>query len=254
MWPIIPAATVCFAAIAILQRARARELSRAGQKTGQEPTSTKRRTKNESTMQGFLEFEDIRDGIIVLPGGRYRAVIEVIGTVNFPLLSDTEQENIESSFRTLLASVNFPLQFYTQTRQIDLSPQIRGIEERMATLPDNLRRYAYELSQYLAGWARYSPLVRRNYIVVQYDAGPGEDKFVLAKQELLRRTEMLGSELSKWLKWHRLTTDEIVELLYTALNKDRSSYARGQDAVEYGFFEPYVKGLRTSAVEKTEAA
>jgi len=204
------------------------------------------------TAQSFLGFEDIRDGIIILPGGKYRTILEVIGTVNFPLLSNTEQDNIEASFRTLLGSVNFPVQFYTQTRQIDLSPQIQGIEQRMPVLPGRLRQYARELTQYLAAWARYSPLVRRNYIVIQYDAGPGEDKFSLARQELLRRVEVIGSELSKWLKWRRLTTDEVVELLYTTLNKERSAYARAQDAVEQGFFAPFVSGVTQRVVQKTQ--
>lgn len=242
MWPVIPAAIVCFAAVVLLRKARDRELRRAKQGTGSKNTSPRPHRKSQDTAQAFLGFEDIRDGIIILPGGRYRAVLEVIGTVNFPLLSSTEQDSIESSFRTLLGSVNFPVQFYVQTRQIDLSHQIRGIEERITALPENLKRYGHELCRYLSAWARYSPLVRRNYIVLCYDAGPGDDKFTLARQELLRRTEVIGSELAKWVKWRRLTTDDIVELLYVILNKDRSAYAKAQDAVEQGFLAPYVSG------------
>ncbi|MGB9866569.1 MAG: hypothetical protein ACPLPR_01475 [Bacillota bacterium] len=236
LWPLVPAAAVCAAAVFFLQRARKRYLKQAEDSGPQ--------LEVRASAQRFLGFEDIRDGIVVLPGGRYRLVLEVVGTVNFPLLSETEQDNIEASFRTLVASLTFPVQFYTQTRQIDLSRQIQGIEERMPGLPTELRRYARELSQYLAAWARYSPLVRKNYVVIHYDAGPGEDRFSLARQELLRRAEVVGSELSRWLKWRKLTTDEVVELLYTVLNKERSAYARARDAVDHGFFEPYVSGRR----------
>lgn len=243
LWPVL-AIAACVAGLLFLRKARDRELATAkGSPQPKEGSARKKQRESPGgSAQSFLGFQDIREGIIILPGGRYRAVLEVIGTVNFPLLSATEQDNIETSFRTLLGSVNFPVQFYVQTRQIDLTPQVRGIEERMAVLPAELRQYARDLTQYLTAWARYSPLTRKNYIVVQYDAGPGEDKFVLAKQELLRRCEVIGSELSKWLKWRRLTTDDIVELLYVILNKERSAYAKAQDAVEQGFLAPYVSG------------
>lgn len=195
-----------------------------------------------TSAQSFLGFTDIRDGIIILPGNRYRAVIEVIGMVNFPLLSDTEQENIEASFRTLVASLNFPVQFYMQTRQVDLREQIARIQQAKQTLPEPLQESAKALEEYLAAWMKASPLVQKNFVVIEYDAKPGEGGFVVAKQELLHRVEIVGAELSKWLRWRRLTTDEIIELLYTITNKDKSKYARASDAVEHGFFAPYVTG------------
>ena len=61
-----------------------------------------------STAQEFLPFDDIKDGMIILGGHKYRAVIECSST-NYNLKTDKEKEIIEISFQRFVNSLTFPI-------------------------------------------------------------------------------------------------------------------------------------------------
>jgi hypothetical protein len=231
--------------VALFVRPRLRGPSR---KRGKERRQADVRPSKTGSAQDVLGFEDIVDDIIILPGKRYRLVLEVMGTVNFPLRSDEEQDMVEASFSTFLmtlAAMNTPVQMYIQSRKLDLQEQIDAIEAQKAGLPDPIRAYADQHAAYLRRWMDYAPYINKRYIVLPFDAPQGY-AFDKAKRELLRRKEALERQMARYLTCRTLVTDEIVDLFYTLLNKDKTTSQRSSDAFEKGFFDLWVKGVPMS--------
>ncbi len=207
-------------------------------------------TRNPGSVQDLLGFQDIQDGLVVLPGRRYRMILEVMGTVNFPLRSSEEQDMVESSFSALLstlASMKSSVQMYVQARTLDLLPQITAIDEVERELPEAVAEYARAHKAYLTQWMHYAPYVTKRYLVLPLDASPdlGHDQ---VRRELWRRKETVERQISRHLTCRELTTEEIVEMLYNLYNKSKATSQRSKDALTEGFFDLHPKGVRLSEV------
>ena len=57
--------------------------------------------------QDFLPFDDIQNGIIILPNYCYRAVMECT-SLNYDLKTEGERDQIEMSFQRFINSLSFP--------------------------------------------------------------------------------------------------------------------------------------------------
>ena len=148
---------------------------------------------DKNSVQDFLEFKDIKNGIISLPNNDYRLILEVTGTLNFFLMSEEEQDKAEANFRSLLGSLTFPIQFYTQTRLLDLSNEVLQIRSGLSNLPERLRIYGMQMSEDMQRWmGSKNVMLKRNYIVIPYQ----NDDYQEAVRELSRRKDIIVSELS----------------------------------------------------------
>lgn len=198
-------------------------------------------SRNKKSVQDFLEFKDIKNGVIALLNNDYRLILEVTGTLNFFLMSEEEQDKAEANFRSLLGSLSFPVQFYTQTRLLDLSKEVLQIRSGLSNLPERLKIYGMQMSEYMQRWmGSKSVLLKRNYIVIPYQ----NDDYQEAVRELSRRKDIIVSELSKWIDCKPLNTLEVLEVFYVMYNKNKAVSSRIEDAEEFGFTETHVKGVR----------
>lgn len=200
----------------------------------------------------FVGFEDIVDGVVILPRNKYRIVLEVLGTVNFPLLSEAEQDTVEATFSQFLASLSamkIPIQMYIQTRKLDLLPQISLIDKTQDELPPEIRRYAEHHKQYLTQWMQHAPFVTRRYIVVPFDSD-NQVSFEEARRELMRRKEVIESNLRRYLSCKMLTTEELLDLFYVMFNKSKSTIQRSDDFMTEGFTDLFKRGIPTSVIRE----
>ncbi|MDK2856746.1 MAG: hypothetical protein PWQ86_1959 [Bacillota bacterium] len=193
------------------------------------------------SVQDFLGIKDVRDGIIILNDGGYRALIEVIGGVNVSLLSDAESDAVEDLFGRFVASLNFPVQIYVQTRPLDLAGEIEEFLKRSSALNPALQAYAASFARYVSYWAGSGVLVKKVYVVVPVE---GEEDPYVAHQEILRRRDFVAAELQRFVACRPLDTEGVLDVLYTALNKSAATAMRASDAARFGFLEPVVRELR----------
>lgn len=105
-----------------------------------------------STMLGsesifkFMEFEDIKDNMIIQKKGvKYLMVIECQG-INYDLMSEIEKVAVEEGFIQFLNTLRYPIQIYVQTRSINLEKSIQMYKEKIKTIEDryNNMRATYE--------------------------------------------------------------------------------------------------------------
>src|SRR5215472_14393109 len=71
------------------------------------------------------------------PSDEFRAVLEV-GSINYQLFSPQEQEAVIAHYRSLIASLHYPIQILVRVLPVDLEPYLRAIAEQAK------RRYAQQ--------------------------------------------------------------------------------------------------------------
>lgn len=191
---------------------------------------------NLAIAQDFLPFDDIRNGMIILPNHCYRAIIDC-SSINFDLKTEGERDQIEMSFQQFINSLNFPISIFLQTKEIDNSRRIetlkREIEGTLIEFP-NMKVYA---DHFLADMNNLNAKIGNNqqkkrYIVVTYDEAiqlerlTDGEKAVYAKKELMSRCDAIKTGLDAvGIISHVMSTPELIELVYSCYNREGFSYA-----------------------------
>lgn len=79
--------------------------------------------KNPNSTQSTLQLSEVRDGMVIMIDGSYRAVV-TCKSINFDLMSDREREGVEYSYQNFLNSLNFPIQILVRSQRVDIGPYI----------------------------------------------------------------------------------------------------------------------------------
>ncbi|MCI0619234.1 hypothetical protein L0244_40205, partial [bacterium] len=85
-------------------------------------------TKEKST-QAFVPIQEIRNGVVILKDTSLRGML-LASSLNFALKSVDEQTAIIAQFQNFLNSLEFPIQIFLQSRELDIRPYIALLEER----------------------------------------------------------------------------------------------------------------------------
>ena len=123
-----------------------------------------------SVQRSRISLEAIEDDVVRLAGGEYRAVLEV-GSVNFGLQGEGQQETILASYAAFLNSLTFPVQILVRVLPIEIERYLADLERRARTeLPEPLAELARDHVAFLRRLARNRTLLeRRFYLVVPAD-------------------------------------------------------------------------------------
>ena len=81
------------------------------------------------SVQEFIPIQEIRDGVIILKGGQLRSIL-LASSINFDLKSADEQTAILSQYQAFLNSLDFPVQFFIESRKLDIRPYLAILEVR----------------------------------------------------------------------------------------------------------------------------
>lgn len=90
--------------------------------SGQQTTSQPK-VKNPNSTQNSLLISEIRDNMVIMADGSFRAVV-ACKSINFDLMSTREREGIEYSYQNFLNSLNYPVQIVIRSQRVDIGPYI----------------------------------------------------------------------------------------------------------------------------------
>jgi len=203
---------------------------------------------SKKTAQDFLEFEQIREGIIILKNKALRAIL-MVSSLNFALKSEDEQNAILYQFQNFLNSLDFSCQILIHSRRINIIgylDKLKKIEEKEDNelLKIQIAEYRKFIESLMAGGSIMRKIF---YIVVPFtllekQEGASEKKqrfsakipvlteedFQRCKIQLLQRVEFVALGLRRCgLQAVPLTTPELIELLwgfYHPLEAERGYY------------------------------
>lgn len=209
---------------------------------------------NPNSTQNTLQIAEIRDGIVIMNDGSFRAVV-MVKSINFDLMSPQEQESVEYAYQGFLNSLYFPIQIFVRSQRVDLQPYIEKLDKirtehdnmLLALLMDDYVGYIDQLSM------QTNIMDKKFYIVVPFTPGAdpqqilSKDKNFIsgiaemfskkenhvtvhendlenAKTELRNRVQaVLGGLQQCTIQGLPLDTQELIELYYDTYNPDTAT-------------------------------
>lgn len=226
--------------------------------------------KQGKSTQESLIIAEIRDGIVVMRDGSFRAV--VLGSaINFDLMSPQERDSVEYAYQSFLNSLHFPIQVVIKSQKIDLDGYIEKLQRLRSDQGNEL--LGFLMDDYIANIKglveEVNIMDKQFYIVVPFFApasaklhqGGGllggivntfkppavttvsETDFQAYKEELAQRVQLVTSGLGQLgVRSIPLNSQELIDLYYNSYNPDVAQNQKMIDSNQ----------LTTAAVTKGE--
>jgi len=116
--------------------------------------------------QEIIPVEEIRNGILILQDGTLRVVL-MASSLNFALKSTEEQDAIILQYQNFLNSLDFSIQFFIQSRKLNISPYLETLRERKKLEINELLKI--QISEYISfvkDFVENSNVVSKTFYVV----------------------------------------------------------------------------------------
>lgn len=219
---------------------------------GQVPTPQPK--TNPNSTQNTLQIAEIRDGIVIMNDGSFRAVV-MVKSINFDLMSPQEQESVEYAYQGFLNSLYFPVQIFLRSQKVDLQPYVNRLD-KIRTEHDNmlLAMLMEDYISYIDQLAMQTNIMdKKFYIVIPYfpvgnpELATSQNKNFFSglvglfntkeshivvndadlektKSELRNRVQaVLGGLQPCGIQGLPLDTQELIELYYDTYNPDTAT-------------------------------
>ena len=190
--------------------------------------------------QEIIPIKEIKDGVIILKDNSLHMIL-MASTLNFALKSDDEQNAIVLQYQNFLNSLDFPVQFFIESRELDIAPYISTLEEaEKKQINELLRIQIREYIEFIKNFVKTTSIVSKTfYIVVSYTSSgvgggenfldkifgkktnqvAGEGKFNENKLQLQQRADVVQQGLVRsGIRIVSLNTEELIELFYKIFN------------------------------------
>lgn len=209
---------------------------------------------NPNSTQNTLMIAEVRDGIVIMHDGSFRAVV-MTKSINFDLMSPEERESVEFAYQGFINSLYFPVQIFIRSSKVDIRPYMEKLG-RLRSQQDNmlLGMLTEDYIAYISALAQETNIMdKKFYIVIPYypkglesaqqvvEQSKGffsnifggnkqglvtinEDTLEKSKQELRNRVQAVMAGLNQvGVTGIPLDTQELIELYYDAYNPDTAT-------------------------------
>jgi type IV secretory pathway VirB4 component len=181
---------------------------------------------NPNSTQNSLLIAEVRDGIVIMNDGSFRAVI-MCKSINFDLMSPQEREAVEFSYQGFLNSLYFPVQIFMRSQKVDLRPYLEKLD-KIRTEQDNmlLGLLMEDYIGFLSAVAQQTNIMDKKFYVVISYPDPDEDIKSALKQSTGFFTGMVDM-FSKNSTPHITINENMLEQAKTELKNRVQSVMQG---------------------------
>jgi hypothetical protein len=192
--------------------------------------------------QEFVPIQEVRDGVVILKDGSLRMLL-IASSINLALKSQDEQQAVMGQFQNFLNSLEFTVEFFIESRALDIRPYIALLQERYTVELDDLMKV--QIREYIAfikDFTERANIMSKNFfIVVPYDPAlisrgggmlssflPGsrsantsipDEQFEQYRTQLEQRVSVIEQGLVRTgVRVAKLGTEEVIELFYKLFN------------------------------------
>lgn len=199
--------------------------------------------------QEFVPIERVRDGIVILKTGELRSIL-ITSSLNLGLKSDDEQRAVLSQFQNFLNSLDFPVEFFIQSRKLNIKPYMELLQERsMQVKEDLLKIQIHEYMGFVTKFTEESNIMTKHFFIsipyfnqstqpitpsslLSFGGNTSNVKknvdtgFESARIQLEQRVMTVTQGLSRFgVRAQKLGTEEVVELFYKLFNPDEGDHS-----------------------------
>lgn len=192
--------------------------------------------------QDFVPIEQVRDGMLILRDGSIRAVL-MASSINIVLKSEDEQAAILGQFKNFLNSLDFSLQIFIQSRELDIRPYLALLEgayrqQHSELMKIQVREYIDFVSHFVDG---SSIMTKSFYLIIPYsppvvggggsgiqgilgssggkNAQVSREIFEEYRSQMEQRISVVINGLARTgIRAVQLGTEEVIELFYRLFN------------------------------------
>ena len=190
-----------------------------------------------SPTQQFLEFKQIREGVVVLKNRTLRGIL-MVSSINFDLKSEEEQRAIIYQFQSFLNSLDFSCQILVRSRRLNITGYFDKLKELEKQQENELLKVqTAEYRKFVESIVEEGTIMRKEFFIVvpftlseaagltggglkgllgKGDLGISEEVFQRCREQLWQRMEFVAIGLRRCgLTAVPLTTPEIIELFWS---------------------------------------
>ena len=197
------------------------------------PNLITRTGKEMNSIYKFIEFDEIKDNMIIRRNRSQFAMVLQCQGINYDLLSEEEKYAVENGFIEFLNTLRFPIQLYVQTRKLDLTDLLNSYGKRTDAIKDQIARINGQIlvakengNKELVNKLEFDKRRRQNILeygesIEEYTQRMNENKNMLHQKTYLVMSYFV-SELGDASKYN---ADEINDLVFSEL------YTRAQTVI-----------------------
>ncbi len=200
------------------------------------------KTKAKSS-QEFVAVKEIRDGVIILEDNQMRMAL-MASSLNFALKSTEEQEAILAQYQEFLNSLDFSLQFFIESRHLNIEPYLDSLREAEKKQTNELLKIqGREYVEFVKNFVSLTQIVSKTfYVIIPFSPpvfggatgifakffgkkkgknknGFEENNFEEHKGQLIQRADAVIQGLARaGVRAVALNTEELIELFYNLYN------------------------------------
>jgi len=191
--------------------------------------------------QEFVPIREVRDSVVILKDNSMRALL-LASSLNLALKSEDEQQATILQFQNLLNSLDFTVQFFVQSRELDIRPYIALLEAReKEQVEDLIKTQTRSYIDFIKNFTDQTNIMTKNFFIVipytpqllQTKSGIGGlfnkkgeantkaqlNQFEEDRTQLEQRVSVVEQGLVRTgVRIARLGTEEIIELYYKLFN------------------------------------
>lgn len=178
-----------------------------------------RKSNKKASSRSQIAIKGVEDGILILPGNRYRMILQV-SSINFELKSEDEQDALIDTYQNFLNSLACPLQMIIRVREMDMDKYLE--EFRFKIDGEKEKVYRQQIKNYIEfvqGLITKNKILARHFYVVIPFNGKDRQSFEMIKEQLLLNSDIVTKGLARLgVHTRQLNSLEVLDLFYTFYN------------------------------------
>ena len=174
------------------------------------------KSKNKTSSRPQIAIKSVRDGILSLPHGQYRAVLQV-SPVNFELKSEDEQDAIIETYESFLNSIGTSLQILVRTREIDMDKYLEDLHEQLGDEEEQVYRDQLEYyEEFIRSLIQTNKILTRHFYIIVPFTSNGKVEFEFIQEQLSLTLDIVAKGITR-LGMHarQLSSLEVLDLFYS---------------------------------------
>lgn len=182
-----------------------------------------RKSNKKASSRRQINIKGVRDGVLTLPGERYRLILEA-SSINFELKSEDEQDAIIETYQSFLNSLTTPVQILVRIRELDMRKYLDDFKEMQASekqkvYRDQIKNY----TNFVRGLVDTNKILSRQFYVVIPHTNKDGDDFEMVREQLALNADLISKSLGRLgVQTRILDSLEVLDLFYSFYNPNRA--------------------------------